>query len=198
MRIRSIAEFDWYISSTQRILKTLAELLNEVDPELGAATEQYQIDDAIDRAENVLGLAFVVAQVYITGTIAMLNRMSRLQTPINKFESLAAFGAPLEGRATTDVQLADAIANFYKHHDEWHDMNKPGPHARTIKTLEGAGIDITDPYPCVQAGEILFPSTTPEYLARLLTMLTRWRERQIDATRKSPAQADSLLNRSGT
>ncbi len=190
MQIHPFHEFDWHISSTRRILITLAEVLTDIDLELDAAQEQHQIDDALDMAENVLGLAFVAAQAYITGTIGMWTRMPQLAQSVNKHDSVKSFGEPLSGSPVTDIQLVDAAANYYKHHDEWHDYAKPGPHTRTVRILQEAGIDITDPYPCVQTGEILFSPSSPEYLGRLLLMLTRWRERQIAAIGKSSSKAE--------
>ena len=180
---------DWHLSSTRRILNTLAEILNDIDFELQTAEQQYQIDDAIDQAENVLGLAFVAAQVYITSTIGKLARTHTHASPINKHESVKEFGEPIKGSKVTDVQLADAAANYYKHHDERDDITKPDRHTRTLKVLHDAGVDTSEPYPCVQVGELLFPPPSPQYLQTLLHMLTRWRERQVAAIGNPSPQA---------
>jgi hypothetical protein len=185
-RIRKLHEFDWLLSSTHRILKALSEILHDIDRELHTAEEEYEKDDAIELAENTLGLAFVVAQVYITGTIANLNRMASPPRRITKEESISQFGVPLKDRGVTDLQFCDAMANYYKHHDEWHALSKEGRHTKTVSVLHAAGIDEQGPHPCVQAGELIFLSPGPYYLDRLMEMLSQWRHRQIAALTEPP------------
>jgi hypothetical protein len=182
-----IHEFDWHITSTKRILETLSQVLDHVDEQLKSSTEEWQLDSAIELAENTLGLAFVCVQVYVTGTIGMLSRLTRPTSPIIKDHSLRAFGVRLANSDVTDIQLCDSMANYYKHHDEWTPSKHKGKEGKTITILRAAGIDETDPYPCVQAGELLFPSEEPKYFERLIEMATGWRQRQLSSLSPSPA-----------
>ena len=90
--------------------------------------------------ENIIGMAFLTSQIYISGTIADVKFFSRKPDKINKELFLKKFGDPLPGRNVTSIELCDAYANYYKHHEDWVDVDSRN--RKTIQILTSAGIEV--------------------------------------------------------
>ena len=86
-------------------------------------------DEELEMIENLLGVAFVTCQVYITSVVSMVNKArakkstnSQCQSFSKKKEILRYENSPVktfDGTAVTQIQLIDTMANYYKHRDEW-------------------------------------------------------------------------------
>ncbi|MCJ7706832.1 MAG: hypothetical protein MUO38_04350 [Anaerolineales bacterium] len=174
-------QFDWNRGSTQRILVTLADSLRDLESELDASKEQYQIDDALDRIESLLGISFVVAQGYVTSVVAAARKLSPADPPISKEEVLGLHNETIPGTGITRLELCDAMANYFKHHDEWPAWNHKGPHHKTVAVLQAVGIDQLEVTPCIRAVEMLFPSSESDELNKLYALITGWRDRVIQS-----------------
>jgi hypothetical protein len=113
----NIHEIDWKYSSIREILNAISVALlkinNDVLPE--------DVDEALEQSESFLGIAFVAAQTYIAATVADTRRLAKSTLKPNKNDLLKNFSNNISGTGTTKMQLLDAIANYFKHHDEWLD-----------------------------------------------------------------------------
>src|SRR5258708_16142607 len=78
--------------------------------------------------EDLLGPAFVACQTYITRVVSRTKELYRLTQREGKplpggdpsKKALLQAGSPrLAGTAVTKVQVIDAFANYFKHHEEW-------------------------------------------------------------------------------
>ncbi len=80
--------------------------------------------------ENLIGLILVLCQTYISDIIKFIDEFYNfyenfMNSPIskikkNKIELLHEFGDKIENVNYTKVEIINALANFYKHREEWH------------------------------------------------------------------------------
>jgi hypothetical protein len=111
-------EVDWRFSSTKRIFQALSDGLKDVERDFSEAQEEFEIDDALEHTEGLLGIAFVTAQTYIAGTVSDAYKLMGSGSKPTKERLLKDCGDRLAGSAVTRMELCDAIANYFKHHDE--------------------------------------------------------------------------------
>ena len=128
---------------------------------------------AQEQAETVFGIAFVSAQTYITGTISDMLEIGGDIT-LSKKEMLA-YGSPYVGELSK-IELINAIANYYKHHEEWPNWNLEGQKKRTIIALNNCGITENTDYPCHTAAQLIWPSEVLCELNEMLFVLVAWRK----------------------
>ena len=168
-------EIDWRLSSTRQVFQALSEALKNVKSIfLDKMREDYEREDALEHAENLLGIAFVTAQTYIAGTVSDINQFTKIASKLTKNQLLKIHNERISKTAITNLELCNALANYYKHHDEWKSWSAVGRQKSTVETLEAVGVKDADAYPCIKASEILQLDT--QNLEPLLTLLSNWRE----------------------
>jgi hypothetical protein len=151
-----VREIDWRIGP-------LHDVIVGIDAGLAAIHERLDDEEGFDGisareyAEPLFGLAFVAAQSYALGTVSDLNAVATSRGKEKK-EKLACYAcdaiAPKTG--VTRIQLINASANYFKHHDEWAHWptgNDRGIHDAT--TLVSAGITEKTQFPCIEAIDLL-------------------------------------------
>jgi hypothetical protein len=178
-------EIDWRYSSIQRIFESLSQGLKSVEYDLDEAEQSSELyfdaDMALEHADGLFGIAFVAAQTYITGVVSDANKVAKLGIQLKKNQLLKDYSDFLGGLTITKLEFCDAMANYFKHHDEWaHWSSGTGQNQKTIAILRTAGIREDDSYPCVSAANILLSEDNWD-LAPLLLMLSSWREVVIEA-----------------
>jgi hypothetical protein len=86
------------------------------------------VDDECDVIENLLGAAFVACQADISAIISHVNRMHKralseghhlASSNCNKAGILALDNQLVATWTYSYVQVIDAVANYFKHRDEW-------------------------------------------------------------------------------
>ena len=93
--------------------------------------------------ENQIGLILVLCQVYISNIVSRVEYFYKdfeffsdakaIEIPHAKQDLLIAFGKILNGSNYRDVQFIDALANYYKHHEEWgNSKNKQNERTKNI------------------------------------------------------------------
>lgn len=98
------------------------------------------VDDECERVEELLGLAFVAAQSFVTG---LRNRVSAAYESgsshppsfcHNRGYALLKMGEVLHpGASYTAVEAINAAANYWKHHDDWRTReDKKGRRLATV------------------------------------------------------------------
>lgn len=172
-------EIDWRLSATRRIFKALSEGLKDVQQDSVEAVEEFEVDDALDYTENLLGIAFVTAQTYVTGTVADANQLNKSGIKVTKEHLLQVHGDKVANSAITKLELCDAIANYYKHHDEWGSWSPTSRNQKTISILQAVNIEEQDHYPCCKAANILGLTGNSQDMETLLSLISNWREKVI-------------------
>lgn len=141
----------------------LHDVIVGIDAGLTAIRERLDSEEGFDGisareyAEPLFGLAFVAAQSYALGTVSDLNDIATSRGKARK-EKLACYACDtiaLDGEVTR-IQLINASANYFKHHDEWARWptgNDRGVH--DITTLASVGITEKTEFPCIDAIDLL-------------------------------------------
>ena len=128
----------------------------------------------LEYSETVFGIAFVLAQTYITGTVANINELHehRGEKPIDKLDcySDSLWYLPDE---TSPIILINSIANYFKHHEEW---DKWPANNQTVKSLHRFGIGENIEFPCHVAASKLWNENEIFNLHNLLTIISEWRK----------------------
>jgi len=170
----NFCEIDWRI-------KPLHDVIVGIDAGLAAIQERLDTEDWFDgisareHAEPLFALGFVAAQTYAIGTVSDLNsvRMSRRKPKKEKIDCYACDTVVLKG-GVTRIQLINASANYFKHHDEWARWpagSERGAH--DTKTLDSVGIIEKTEFPCIDAVDLLCGTSWD--LIVLHRILKEWR-----------------------
>jgi hypothetical protein len=179
-------EFDWRYSSTQRIFESLSQGLKSVEHDLDESEQSselyFDVDIALEHADGLFGIAFVTAQAYITGVVSDANKVAKSDIQFKKDQLRKDYSDYLPGLTVTRLEFCDAMANYFKHHDEWANWSGIGHGQKTISVLRVVGLREDDSYPCVSAANILLPKDDWG-LAPLLQILSHWREVVIEASK---------------
>jgi len=127
----------------------------------------------LEHAEAILGIAFVVAQTYILGTVDDLNeiRKSEGKSQMDKVNCYSDSPKKLPS-GVSPILLINSIANYYKHHDEWDRW----PTNLTGETLCNVGIGEGTEFPCYVAATKLWAEKKIDNLKNLLTLISEWRK----------------------
>ena len=127
----------------------------------------------IEHAESILGVAFIVTQTYILGTVEDLNKIreSNGKNPLGKVDIYSDAPQRLSNNVSS-VLLINSIANYYKHHDDcdvW-------PTNLTGEILNNVGIGKDTKFPCYVAATKLWDKNDVGNLKSLLKIISDWRE----------------------
>jgi hypothetical protein len=169
-----LREIDWRI-------EPLHDVIVGIDAALAAIQERLDTEGGFDgvsareHIEPLFGLGFVAAQSYALGSVSDLNavRMSRRKQEMEKLDCYACDTITLRG-GVTRIQLINACANYYKHHDEWARWptgKRRGAH--DTKTLGSVGITESTKFRCIAAVDLL--CGTSWELIVLHQILREWR-----------------------
>jgi hypothetical protein len=127
--------FHTHSGPLKRVLNSLGEAVSasgKVIERARASGDEYYLDsvadDEADVVEGLVGAAFVVSQTQITGVVSSIKRLVRrasndghtLTSCSGTKEGILQMASPTIGTtAVSRIQVIDAMANFFKHHDEW-------------------------------------------------------------------------------
>ena len=159
----------------------LHDVIVGIDAGLAAIHDRLDAEEGFDgisareHVEPLFGLGFVAAQSYALGTVSDLNsvRKSREKPEKKKWDCYACDTIVLKG-GVTRIQLINASANYFKHHDEWARWpTGDDPGARDTKVLASAGITENTGFPCINTVDLL--CGTSWELIVLHQILGEWR-----------------------
>lgn len=181
----NLYEIDWRISYIRRIAMALSQGIDLVNYELNLSEESGDPDsppfdplDAAEHIENLLGIAFVTAQTYITGTVSDIPKLTSSSSTPTKRQLLQDFSEEIPGSNITKMELCDAIANYWKHQEEWDGWSGTPKNKRTLEILRGIGIEESENFPCQKVADVLWPGGW-QNLEQLLGLISEWRQRVI-------------------
>ncbi|MBK2107068.1 hypothetical protein [Francisella philomiragia] len=121
---------------------------------------------ALEYTESLVGTALVACQTYMVGTVGDISEIKG--TKLNKIE-LYKYGKS-KCEEYTIVELVNALANFFKHNEEWVSS---WPTNETAKTLRSYGIDGNTEFPLCKGIEKIIGESFE--LNGLVTVLKDWR-----------------------
>lgn len=146
--------------------------------------------------EDFLGMAFLVAQTaYVTAVVTRLMGLHRLASTLDKFRLSTTNGSkrnilrygfqPASKSVFSPIEIVDAFANYYKHHEEW------GPdwsiledkQQRTACIIQSVGAFQSSPKNLRTGAENLGNPTYSD-VGTLLKVLSPWRKTLVQAYRE--------------
>lgn len=129
------AKIHVHSSPLERVLSSLGDAVTEGARKIEHARQHYHedhfdsvCDEESEVLESLVGTAFVVAQAQITGVVSSVMRLHKkamsdgVQVAGLKGErrEILRLNSPLLTETTySRIQVIDAFANYFKHHDEW-------------------------------------------------------------------------------
>ena len=164
-------EHDWRIDPLYAVIVGIDAGLQTISKRIGGG-DGFDEQSALEYAEPLLGLGFVAAQAYALGTWTDLNRIraSRNKPKIeDKMVCYRCDPIKLGGKASR-IEAINAVANYFKHHDEW---DATWPTNKTTKTLRDIGITEATEFPCIKATELFCKSW--EFVV-IQAVVKEWRE----------------------
>lgn len=120
---------------------------------------------AMEYSEYFYGAVLVACQAYAVGTVSDVNEIQ--ESNCKKLDLYEYTESDLHEH--TQVELINALANFFKHNEEWILW----PNNRTAKTLRYYGIDEKTEFPLNKGVEIILDGSGD--LRSLCTVLEDWR-----------------------
>jgi hypothetical protein len=122
-----------------------------------------------DDAEYLKGIGFVAGQRYITSTHGSLKVRKE-----EKWESLLL--GPKRPNGITYASVVNAVANYWKHSDEWDFSKLDGQQERTRKEIESVGIIVSEGYVICN----VFQQLELKTFSDLTPMLKEWSNAVMD------------------
>ena len=175
-----VSDFDLVpVEQIARIVETEIARCQEHDARLISIDPAF----AYETAEELIGICFVTAQVYLVSIWKWINIEldRRIGTSVTRHDLYSLHQA---------IPVINAVANYYKHHEEWDIDDRHSKQTKSILSL--IGIDVSDPsceFPCVAALERL---TGAEWQpSRIISLLKEWTDASF---RYSEAQQGAAAN----
>jgi hypothetical protein len=163
--------FDGMNLILQLAVEFMANALGFVDSQLQIISKHLDEDfkvsgdsPFIDDVEHLHGIGFVIAQRYLTSACGLLG--------VPREEKPKALGVGPEVGATTVAAAVNAVANHWKHSDEWDFNNLHKDAKRTIQTIESLGVEVTQ-FGGYVASKVL-PKLGPKGFIGLRPILATW------------------------
>ncbi len=178
------AEQDWRIGPLYGVILAIDAGLTDIKHRMDENDVLFDVDDARDHVNVLIGLGFVAAQAYIVGTIADLNEL-RTDKNLKKLSEKDSSGIDRIRLKTGDtkIQLIVAAANYFKHHDQWSRLwTKNKYNAETLRILKLHGITSKTNCPCLAVMDVF--TTSWEFVV-VHQVVKEWRTYLL-ATSKKP------------
>lgn len=177
----TVNKCDWRIAYTRKIIITLSNAINEIYKQTDFDGEEYLIDEKREIVDNLIGMAFIVAQLYVTGTIADAKLFAKSTDQIGKAFLLRKYSELIPKTNVTKMELCDAFANYYKHHEEWVRWSKNDKNQKTIEILLAVGLEEFGEVPLGKVIELLLTTEHNFTLDPLISIIIDWRSTVMDS-----------------
>lgn len=150
--------------------KLTDELVRLLDARLDCLTQEYgdplstDLRDYCEFMEHATGLGFVALQAYATAVYGLLA--------VPKAGALEA--GPRHSGGSTYVAIVNAVANYWKHHNEWHLERSSKRRLAVEKEFEQVGFPVNSEWPL---SGILAELSSPNAasFAAVMRKLQEWR-----------------------
>jgi hypothetical protein len=173
-----------------------AERIEEVQRDAPPDDADLFTDDERDIIENLLGTAFVVCQGRVTSVVSaaidLVKYCSKKGLPFAAYpgekRAILKLDAPLGAGAAasfTRIQVIDAIANYFKHRDEWKgvDWTKLNETSRrTADIIVAAGLQ-TGSTGNLRRGAIALGNVDLKSMSVFVSIVDEWTQDVIARTK---------------
>jgi len=181
-------EADNLLYSTGEAIRESVENIEQAAAEPGDSFEKtWVIDDECDQIEDLLGLSFVACQLYITTVVSHckgLHDLHKQQTGNRQIAGhtgekqglLQRCEVCVAGTPYTAITAIDALANYFKHRNEWHfDWSVlKGNVQRTALVIQALGVKSGCTGNLRKGFEAIFGDSDYQQVLRLGHVLRNW------------------------
>lgn len=137
-------------------IERVFERTDEITKTLAQDNAQWIWEDTNASVDALRGSAFVICQAAITSIVSRVKALheyarccgvSLSSVPNNKAQLLAFRSAPIPSTTVTQIEAIEALANYFKHHDEWPAgwINPDARSRPTIAILQTLGFQYGNP-----------------------------------------------------
>jgi hypothetical protein len=156
---------DFRINSLSVIIHTLENLINELKEKCNEIS--WYRNFFVEESELICGIAFIALQNYINSSIFDIYET------LEKKEKKYKLGKPVNKTGRTSIELIIGLANYYKHRDNNHELNKGTSKILTDFKIEYSDLDGTYDSPIFKGLQILSKDWE---LSALTEIVQDWRE----------------------
>jgi hypothetical protein len=117
---------------------------NRAGPSGTPPPKYYSVEDEhdIEVVEHLIGVAFVLGQATITQTVSLVKRLHQEANKpdwiASKKDDIMSMASPFHAASgLSKIAIVDAVADYYKHRDQWTDQDWTGPEIKN-KTIRKA------------------------------------------------------------
>ncbi len=158
-------------TSTENAIKELVALTKEPLLMDGLTAREY--------AEYLYGAVFVACQAYAIGVVSDVNDI-RESAGKAKLKKLSLYKqSPVGNGQTSRIELINALANYFKHNEEWDKW----PKNETTKALKYYGVNENTEFPLKFGAEILTGNDSE--LRLVCEILEDWRFGLMEELRRN-------------
>jgi hypothetical protein len=154
----SLLELARYDAGLRGTLTPIGAAVGEASKRIDKAVQQaapkdvdFFVDDQCELIENLLGAAFVVCQARITAVVSSSIKLAaycgQKGIPFTAYaprkDAILTMGPTFPGSTVTLIQFMDAVANYFKHRDEWDEVDwskLSTPSKRTADIIQVGGL----------------------------------------------------------
>jgi len=192
----------------ERELRGVSKLFRKAGAKASLEYQEALIDEGCERIEELLGMAFAVAQSSITtvrtgissaSAICESNLGQRLSiAPDAKAYGTFQLGPKFGSGPYTAAEVINAVANYWKHHEDWPTVEQPragriatlwdkngrrGNEQKTVAIVMSIGLAYGSSGNLRTAAEALGIREPYENLSPIRDVLRRWAQDVYDKTR---------------
>lgn len=143
--------------SMQEVIRSFGKLAEESEqsrfdragPWGTPSPKYYSVEDEhnIEVVEHLIGVAFVLGQATITQAVSLVKRMHREANapdwiPFKKDDIINAASPIHTESGLGKITIVDAVADYYKHRDEWTDQDWAGPDIKNRTILKAVSLGL--------------------------------------------------------
>jgi hypothetical protein len=144
---------DLRYDSTKEVLDSVARALKSL-PE--GKPEWFDGLFILEHAEELVGVAFAAAQVYLNSALSVLSKATGRKLDKKFRTPLLQHGEVLDlFPSVCKIEVIYAAANYWKHHDEWENWKPNGRNRDTIETLAKVEVNDETEFPCNRIATLL-------------------------------------------
>jgi hypothetical protein len=193
----------------ERELRTVSKQFRKAGAKASLEYQEALIDEGCERIEELLGMAFVVAQSFITTVRSGILKVSEIcASNFGQALSVAsgsrAYGTLQRGPkfgsgSHTAAEVINAIANYWKHHEDWPTVEQPqagriatrwdtngmrGNEQKTVAIVTGIGLAYGSTGNLRTAADAFGVREPYENLSPVRDVLRSWAQDVYDETRR--------------
>jgi hypothetical protein len=178
---------DFRYGHTSTLLSGLQDVISRFDQY--PWPEDRDPDAVLEIADQVVGLAFVAVQNYMSEVPLIVRESAESNRSIKRIDMIdltRLCGERVPNTSLRDMEIVWHLGNYWKHADEWESpwktqAAKNERSRKTIEALQEMAIEESTETPLLKGLELAVETPWQFAIHRLLDRAATWRERALEA-----------------